>query len=107
MGNGVKQWVFQRVTNALIVTFGIALLWVLWSGEALTYESLTQLVTASGFTYYFALVLVLACLNSVLAAWQIDGDYALKFGIPKNLITIVAIIVSLVYLVYGLKFLFA
>ena len=107
MKSGVKQWVFQRISNALIVTFGIALAFILCSGKGLTYESLTELVTASGFTYYFAVVLVLACLNSVLAGWQIDGDYAKKFGIPKNLLTILTVLVSLVYLVYGLKLLFA
>jgi hypothetical protein len=42
----------------------------------------------------------------VLAGWQIDGDYAAKFGLPKNMITVVAIVVSCVFLVGGLLLLF-
>ena len=106
MNSGVKQWIFQRITNAVIVSFGIALACVLFSGKDLSHESLTQLIASSNFTYYFAVVLVLACFNSILAGWQIDGDYAKKFGIPQKLITVCAVLGSLVYLAYGLKLLF-
>jgi succinate dehydrogenase hydrophobic anchor subunit len=56
--------------------------------------------------WYLAIVLVLACINSVLAAWQIDGDYAKKFGFPSNLLTFTALLVSLLFLFYGLRLLF-
>lgn len=105
--DGVKQWVFQRVSNALIVTFGIALLYVFLSQDGLSYASLKALVTNSGFTYYLAFVLLFSCVNSVLAGWQIDGDYSKKFGLPANSLTVVAFVVSTAYLVYGLKILFA
>lgn len=106
MNSGVKQWIFQRVTNALIVTFGISLLCIFLSEDGLGYESLKNLITNSGFTYYFALVLVLSCINSVLAGWQIDGDYSKKFSLPANSLTLIALVVSVVYLIYGLKLLF-
>ena len=105
MNSGVKQWVFQRISNALIVTFGVALIFVLLSGDGFTYESLTQLVTSSGFKYYLIVVLLFACANSLLAAWQIEGDYAKKFGLPGMMISIVALVVSIAYLIYGLKLL--
>jgi len=49
---------------------------------------------------------VLAALNGVLAGWQIDGDYAKKFGIPTMLITGVSILVGIFYLIYGFSILF-
>lgn len=107
MNSGVKQWVFQRVSNAFFVSFGVALLCTLVSIDDLNFQSLKELITASGFTYYFALVLLLACINSVLAAWQIDGDYANKFGIPNFAITVITMLGSLAFLFYGLNTIFS
>jgi len=59
-----------------------------------------------GFKLYLLVTLVLASLNGVLAGWQIDGDYAKKFGIPTMLITIVSILVGIFYLFYGFNILF-
>lgn len=106
MNSGVKQWLFQRFSNVLFVTFGICLLWVFLSGGGLSYASLKALFASSGWKIYFAIVLVFACLNSVLAGWQIDGDYAKKFGLPKMALTWVAVIVSAAFLVYGLMLIF-
>lgn len=106
INDGVKQWIFQRITNALIVTFGLVLVLVLLSGRASTYDSLAELVRTSGLVYYLAIVLVFSCVNSVLAGWQIEGDYSRKFGIPQKLLTAGCVVVSLIYLVYGLKILF-
>lgn len=108
MNSGVKQWVFQRITNALIVSFGVALLCVILSDNGLSYASLKDLFASQGWKIYFAIVLVLGCINSVLAAWQIDGDYAKKFGLPNNIvITLGGALVSLIFLFYGLSLLFA
>ena len=106
LNDGVKQWVFQRITNALIVTFGVVLVFIILSGKASTYESLVELFKVGGLVYYLGIVLILSCINSVLAGWQIDGDYSRKFGLPAGLLTISCAVVSLIYLVYGLKTLF-
>lgn len=106
MNSGVKQWMFQRISNALFITFGIALLVILLSENGLSYASLKELFASTAWKIYFAVVLILACLNSVLAAWQIDGDYAVKFGLPSNVITVTAILVSILFLFYGLSLLF-
>ncbi|MFT7223280.1 MAG: succinate dehydrogenase / fumarate reductase membrane anchor subunit [Cellvibrionaceae bacterium] len=106
MNDGVKQWVFQRVTNAVVVTFGIVLAYLLLSGKVSNYDSLKASVLDSGLAYYIVLVLLLSCINSVLAGWQIDGDYSKKFGLPTNLLTIIALVVSAAYLLYGLNLLF-
>ena len=104
INSGVKQWVFQRIANALFVTFGVFLLWLLLSVDSLSYASLTALV--SEWKWYLLVVLVFACVNAILAGWQIDGDYAKKFGIPSLVITAIAVIVSVIYLIYGLGLIF-
>ncbi len=106
MNNGVKQWIFQRVSNALIISFGICLLCIFLSEDGLSYTSINELLSGGAFSIYLAIVLVFSCLNAMLAGWQIDGDYASKFGLPKNLITTVAVIASLGLLVFGLLVLF-
>ena len=105
MNSGVKQWIFQRIANALFITFGICLLCVFLASDGLTYEYLKS--EMANWKWYFAILLVFACVNSVLAGWQIDGDYAKKFGFPSNLLTITALLVSLLFLFYGLRLLFA
>jgi len=106
MTNGVKQWVFQRTANAVFVAFGICLICIFMAENGLSYNSLTELFSSMGFKLYLLVTLVLAALNGVLAGWQIDGDYAKKFGIPTMLITGVSILVGIFYLFYGFTILF-
>ncbi len=106
MNNGVKHWIFQRLSNALIISFGVGLICILMVDDGLSYASINEYFTGVAFTLYLAVVLVFSCINAILAGWQIDGDYTAKFGLPKNLITIIAIVVSLVFMVYGLLILF-
>jgi len=100
MTNGVQQWILQRTCNAIFIIFGIVLLKIILA-EGLSYEALTTLFDSSAVKLYMLMTLVLACVNSVLAGWQITGDYAEKFSIPPCLMMGVTIVVSLVYLVYG------
>lgn len=106
MNNGIRQWLFQRLSNALIISFGISLLYVFLSADSLSYSSVSALFNSGFVTLYLAIVLVFSCVNGVLAGWQIDGDYTAKFGLPKNMITIIAMAISLVFLIYGLTLLF-
>ncbi|MGS2724829.1 succinate dehydrogenase, hydrophobic membrane anchor protein [Porticoccus sp. GXU_MW_L64] len=104
-GNGTRQWLFQRLSNALVVVFGIVMIKVLVSNE-LSHESLSALFAGQVFQIYAGLTLLFACFNSILAGWQIEGDYRKKLHIPKNLLTTVAVVVSLTYLGCGLMLLF-
>jgi succinate dehydrogenase hydrophobic membrane anchor protein len=106
INNGIRQWLFQRLSNALIISFGIGLLYTLIAADGLSYGSVSAFFSGGLVTSYLAVVLVFSCVNGVLAGWQIDGDYTAKFGLPKNMITIIAIVVSLIFLVYGLMLLF-
>lgn len=102
--NGVSQWIFQRAANVLLVLFGLVILVTLMNG--LTYESLTGLLNATWFKFFALVVLVVGCLNSVLAGWQIAGDYAKKFHIPSGLLMAFIVIVTAVFFIAGLSILF-
>ena len=102
---GVKQWIFQRVSNFVIILFGLWLLGILAGAEQITASTISTIL-ADGTTRLFLIVtLVLACLNSMLAGWQIAGDYAQKVGLSDAIFTWFGIIVSLGYLACGLSFL--
>jgi succinate dehydrogenase hydrophobic membrane anchor protein len=105
MTNGVQQWVFQRICNAVFIIFGVVLLVKLFS-NGLDYASLTVLFASTGFKLYALLTLILACANSILAGWQIVGDYAVKFKLPPCLMMAVITLVSVTYLVWGILLLF-
>lgn len=105
MTNGVQQWIFQRVSNAVFIVFGVVLLVNLVCG-GLSYDALAELFASTAFKLYALVTLVLACANSILAGWQITGDYAEKFNLPPCLMMAVAVVVSLLYLVWGGMLLF-
>lgn len=105
MKSGVQQWVFQRISNAVFVLFGLVLLDFLLKGD-FSYETLSGLLSSQGFQIFLAITLVLAAINSVLAGWQIVGDYAKKFNLPPTLMMVVIVGLSAVYLVWGLMLLF-
>lgn len=102
--NGVSQWMFQRTTNAVLVVFGLLLLVTFFNG--LTYESLTSLLGATWFKIFAVITLVLGCINSMLAGWQIVGDYAKKFHLPGSLLMVIIGVVTAVFFVTGLGLLF-
>ncbi len=100
---GVKQWIFQRISNLVFVLFGLWLLLGLVAGQPTTLAGLV----GDGMTQTFlAIVLVLAGLNSILAGWQIAGDYAHKINVNASLLTGLGAVISVLYIVLGLKLLY-
>ena len=99
-GSGVRQWVFQRFANITIIVFTLVLATVLLSD--LGYSNLINLFSQTWFKIYLIFTLVVASLNSVLAGWQIVGDYARKFHMPSWLLMGIALIVTLVYFIFAL-----
>jgi len=100
---GVKQWIFQRICNLVFILFGLWLLIALAGGEPTTFAGL---LTNGTTQLFLAIVLVLAGLNSMLAGWQIAGDYAHKINVPGSVITGIVIIASIAYMVMGLGLLY-
>lgn len=105
MMNGVQQWIFQRISNAVFIIFGLVLLQTIVT-DGLSYEALNALFDSTAFKVYAVITLAFAAANSLLAGWQIVGDYAVKFNLPPCLMMAVIIIVSQVYLIWGCMLLF-
>lgn len=102
--NGVRQWIFQRTTNVFLVIFGLVLLITAFSG--ISYESLSALLEAGWFKTLALVTLILGCLNSVLAGWQIVGDYAKKFHLPEKLLNIVIVLVTVIFFIMAVGIIF-
>lgn len=105
MTNGVQQWVFQRVSNVVFIIFGVVLLKTILT-NGLTYDALNGLFNTTVFKVYAMITLIFAGANSILAGWQITGDYAVKFSIPPFLMMSIAVIVSVIYVLWGASLLF-
>lgn len=99
-GNGVQQWVFQRFSNLVILVFIVVLATVMSS--ELTYEVLSSLFAQTWFKIYLTITLIFASLNSVLAGWQIAGDYAHKMNLPNWALTGFGVLVTMVYFITAL-----
>ncbi|MBT8138126.1 MAG: succinate dehydrogenase, hydrophobic membrane anchor protein [Gammaproteobacteria bacterium] len=98
---GVKEWLFQRTSNLLFVVFGLCLLVALLRGASIA--SLDEWLAGGSSRIFLIVVWVFACFNSVLAGWQIAGDYAPKVGLSVNLVSGIIALVSLAFLVLGLQ----
>jgi len=97
---GVKQWLFQRASNLVFVVFGIWFFVSLLGGDFQSYETLAGLMSSLTARFFLGVVLLLAVLNSVLAGWQIAGDYAHKINTSQSLIVGFVVIVSAIYLLF-------
>ena len=98
---GVKQWVFQRISNALIVLFGLWLLITVMSQGGISLEAIQASLGNASCRLALMVLLVVAGLNSMLAGWQIAGDYAEKFGINQNLMVGTCLVISAGYVAAG------
>lgn len=103
---GVKQWFFQRVSNAAIVVFGVFFFFTLASGGLSTFESAITLMSNPLVKIFLLLILVLSCLNAILAGWQIAGDYGHKIGVETGLLTTLVILSSALFFAYGVVLIF-
>ena len=103
---GVKQWIFQRLSNVAIIVFGFWLVYFLASPGAITAETINDLFSNTASLIYLTITLVLAGLNSILAGWQIAGDYAEKFNLNQTFLVSFGTIVSVAYIAVGFCILF-
>ena len=98
---GINQWIFQRISNLTIVIFGLWLLVFLSSPGVIDFQVLQDLKADTPSVIFFSVTLILAGLNSILAGWQIAGDYAEKFGLNQKFLVSTTAIISLSYIVFG------
>ena len=100
--NGVSEWLFQRTANLLAVLYGLVMVSHFLSESATDYAATVAFFSEGWVILFSALVLVFNCLNSVLAGWQIAGDYLNKNANINKLFMRACIAVTAVYLVFGL-----
>jgi succinate dehydrogenase / fumarate reductase, membrane anchor subunit len=106
INNGVAQWKFQRCANLLSVIVVVALLVLTCSGHFSSYDALMGLVDSGVFKVVALISLVVFSLNSILAGWQIAGDYAAKINVSGSLVTLIIGLISVAYMVAGVCILF-
>ena len=99
--SGTKEWIFQRVANLAIVLYGLVFVALVAGMDTVDYASWKALYDAAWFKLYSSLTLILVCLNSILAGWQIGADYIKEDGTNKLYNTVVKA-GSAFYLVFGL-----
>jgi len=99
---GVTHWIFQRISNITIVIFGLWLFYFLASPGKIKHQTLVDLLSDPASQTYLIATLFLASLNSILAGWQIAGDYAEKFHINETLMVVSGAAISLGYFAAGL-----
>ena len=76
--NGVREWIFQRVSNVMIFAYAVFYLSAVFTMEGVDYESWVAFHNALSFKIYSSVTLAVVMVNSVLAGWQIGTDYTQK-----------------------------
>lgn len=73
--SGTKHWVFQRFSNLYIVLYSAFILGFIAFSPVTNYHELVGLFDNASVKVFSSIGVFLFALNSVLAAWQIAGDY--------------------------------
>lgn len=102
--NGVREWIFQRFSNLLIIVFAAVYIGLILAMDNINYESWQNMHNALWFKAFSTFTLVVVMLNSILAGWQIGTDYTQKVPVPgfTPLFHGVYLVLSLVFLGFGL-----
>ncbi|ESP92616.1 MULTISPECIES: succinate dehydrogenase, hydrophobic membrane anchor protein [Pseudoalteromonas] len=90
--SGTKQWVLQRIGNALIVAYSIMLLVLLFNAPISDHQSLRDFLAPTWFKVVSTLCVSIFALNGMLAGWQIAGDYVKGTGANKVFNTLCVIL---------------
>ena len=64
---GIKQWIFQRISNIAIVSFGLWMFWLIVSPGEIDAVTIYEILNSTSNKIFFSIILVLASLNSILA----------------------------------------
>ncbi len=102
--SGTKQWVFQRVSNILIVLFSLLVTVLFFTTPLYSYDTVTALIDKTWFKITASLCMLFFTANSMIAGWQIAGDYV-KANIANKIFNIVCILASVTSLVFVIKIL--
>lgn len=81
--SGVKQWLLQRICNVVIVLYSILLIGLTLSTPLDTFTAISALLAQSWFKLISTICIFIFAVNSILAGWQIAGDYVKGVVINK------------------------
>ncbi|MBD5770010.1 succinate dehydrogenase, hydrophobic membrane anchor protein [Marinomonas colpomeniae] len=99
--SGTKEWVFQRLSNVAICLWGVIFIGLVLTLDSATFSDWKGLFSPTWFKVYSSITLVMVCLNSVLAGWQIGTDY-IKPTCVNRFYMVAVKLVSLAYVAFGL-----
>ena len=99
---------FQRISNSVVIVYAAFLVLWLVSQSGVSYDSWSALFGAGWFKVFSIIALIFACLNSLLAGWQIGGDYIKKvpFAWFGGVFTLVYVGLTAIAFLFGLYVLF-
>ncbi|ETX12287.1 succinate dehydrogenase [Marinomonas ushuaiensis DSM 15871] len=99
--SGTREWVFQRLSNVAICLWVVVFIGLILTLDTATFSDWKALFSPTWFKVYTSITLIMACLNGVLAGWQIGTDY-IKPNCINRIYIAVVIAGSLSYLAFGL-----
>lgn len=102
--NGVREWIFQRTSNLLIISYLLVYVTLILNMDDVNYVNWSGLHSALWFKVYSTFTLIVAMANAILAGWQIGTDYTQKVPIPGFAAIFHCFYISFttVFLVFGL-----
>jgi succinate dehydrogenase / fumarate reductase membrane anchor subunit len=80
--NGVREWIFQRVSNLAIIIAGAFYIISVLTMDTVSYDQFVAFHSQAWLKVVASIVMVLAMANALLAGWQIGTDYTQKVKIP-------------------------
>ena len=80
--NGIREWLFQRTSNVVIIVAGALYIINLLMMEGASYDQFAAIHSQVWFKVVASVVVVLTMVNALLAGWQIGTDYTQKVKVP-------------------------
>ena len=100
-GNGLKDWLIQRVTAVLIAAYTLFIVGYLLLHPALSYEQWHQLFQCNWLRIATVLVLLAFVLHAWVGIWTVTTDY-LKGACLRVAVQLLVILFMLTLLIWGI-----
>lgn len=99
--SGTKQWVFQRVSNLLIILYSLLMAVLFCTIPLNDFDAVHTLLGQTWFKALSSVCIITFSINSVIAGWQIAGDYV-QGTLLNKLFNTLCVVLSLTALVITL-----
>lgn len=99
--SGTREWLFQRSANLAICLWAVIFISRFLASDTSSYAGWQSFFSPLWFKIYTSITLLLICLNSVLAGWQIGADYV-KPNLANKALASVYWLGSSIYLIAGM-----